>query len=106
MDELTNFLKTESVSMELFAGSAADEIDRTMPDIVQDMQEDFFVALNKRTFRPRTEGCPTVTITPREPITVEEARQRIQALADKRGIELASNTVYTSGHAFYMEAKK
>lgn len=112
MNELTQFLATDVTSecLSYFQGTIVEDYWRNN-DVVIDMQNDYFRALNDSTFAPPTDwrkdpDATVVSITPRCDTNYDTARERITALAAKRGLKPINNTVFSTGAGcFYMECK-
>ena len=108
MAEITQYMDQASPEcIAWFQGTVVDEFDSMLPDVVENMQ-DYFLVANNSAFTSQKRGSNPdaikVAITPDGPITLAEAKERIQKLAAKRGLRVG-NTVYASGRAYYMESR-
>jgi hypothetical protein len=93
-----------------FKGTIVEDYFRSR-DVVEDMAKDYFKALDRATFQKKDDTAPCfrgqiVAITrDTKGIQVEEARRRLLALCEKRGLKPVTGKVYFQPRACYMEAK-
>jgi hypothetical protein len=90
-----------------FQGTILEDYDRPF-DVVQNMQTEYFTALNDATFgspvKPTADAKVVAITADRETMTPELARPRLLALAAKRGLTPINGRIHSTARAYFLEA--